>query len=272
MSIIDVEMIGKDEINVIKTILMDSPCKRFCLDVEKTGKQVISSQLSELVSINTKHSGFDITVTLLNAVLSSNVSHDVNLSDDDNAKTFSSCSGSPENIEASLAKYKLQLCGDEITLLEAVKKLRSTLEGAKLYCPKTFANENVDVINGLLGVGLFTSATRFLLNQVCAYMIAWKTESAPGQKTSITASKIKRLFRSSFRRYQLNPCDKLRYQELSTKISDSAKELEPGEEVECLWNEEIASSFKALVSSQFQHICKTNKCAEFQGKWLKVSV
>ncbi|XP_063680652.1 uncharacterized protein LOC134815955 isoform X2 [Bolinopsis microptera] len=175
--------------------------------------------------------------------------------------------GSPEDSKAAFAKYKIPYRGNQISLLEAVEKLRASLKNGKLYCPKTFAMDNEDVINGLLDVGLFSSSTKYSLNEICSYVISGIPDS--GHKKSVTFGKLKKLFRCSFRRHQIFPCDQLCFKDLATKISNSAIELEPGEEVERLWNQEISLSFKALVTSQFQYISKATENEESRLTWLK---
>ena len=278
-SIIDIQMISKEQIEIIKEILVNSASKRLCLrtsHLNKVCQDIIFTKLPELIMKKTDCSGFDTSIRLVDAVLSEisilDTSQTPFVCPESAAIAPSGCCDSSKNFEVPFAKYRIRLCGKEISLLEAVEKLKSALKDEKSYCPKSFAADNKDLINGLLGVGLFSDSTRFLFNQVCLHIISGKSESGSTHKKIATLGKLKRLFRWAYRRQQINPCNQLCYQELRTKISNSAKELEPGEDVDCLWNEEIALTFKALVTSQFQHICSTTDNAEFQLKWLTVSM
>ena len=275
-----IKKIGKKEIEIIKEILFDLADERLHLKssvIYKMSKLVVTTHLPDLISPNNKYSGFDIALKLLNDVLSAvrtviaaASSTTLKYHDVDSTPCLPPEDGSPEDSKAAFAKYKIPYRGNQISLLEAVEKLRASLKNRKLYCPKTFAMDNKDVINGLLNVGLISSSTKYSLNEVCSYIISGIPNSA--HKKCVTFGKLKKLFRRSYRRHQIFPCDQFCFEDLATKISNSATELEPGEEVERLWNREISLSFKALVISQFQYISKTTESEESRLKWLKVSI
>ena len=155
-------------------------------------------------------------------------------------------------IKSSLENYWINVGEKKMPLLDAVEKMKKSMPDG-LFCPKKVGSENKDIIDGILDGGLLAPSVGYSLNQICTIILSGMPSVG---KRKVTIGKLKRLFKLSARRRQFVPCDAECLQDLSAKISSSAKELEPGENIDQLWNEEIACAFNAVIISQYKLISK----------------
>ena len=155
-------------------------------------------------------------------------------------------------IKSSLENYWINVGEKKVSLLDAVEKMKNSMADG-VFCPQKIGTEYKDIIDGILDGGLLAPSVGYSLNQICTVILSGMPSNG---KRKVTIGKLKRLFKFSARRRQFVPCDPECLQDLSAKISSSAKELEPGENIDQLWNEEIACAFSAVIISQYKFMSK----------------
>lgn len=168
----------------------------------------------------------------------------------------------------SFLELKSTVENNEMTLFEIINKIKASIKDPKKFCAKIFASKNKQLIEVLLYSGLFGSD--LLLNQVCSLIMSGQPVHGHG-RSDITIGKLKKSFRTSFRRIMISPWCNESFSDLSSKIVTVVKDITPGkDDVELLWNKEIEACVENLFTAQHQNICRTTENVGYQRKWFQV--
>ena len=141
------------------------------------------------------------------------------------------------HIKLSLERFQIHVGELKMPLLDAVEELKERFPNGS-FCLGKFSSEYKDIMDGILDGGLLSSSVGYSLDQICKIIMSGIQNF--DKPSSVTIGKLKRMFKYSSRRRHIVSCNPLYLEELSARISSSAKELEPGENFKNLWNEDIS--------------------------------
>ena len=167
------------------------------------------------------------------------------------------------SVSKSLDDCFVSVCGEQTSIPDVCKNIRAKLSDVDVleFNPGQFFDENEALISSIFQLHIYDRPKSYSIDELC--LLCSDNQSI--------CSKLKRLFKYTYRRKLTEP-DQEPCSGLKIEINNSVKSLEPGENVEALWNEDIASKFEQLVSSKFRFIKSFVSNTDFQVVWLKVRI
>lgn len=161
-------------------------------------------------------------------------------------------------------KFTIKIRGKILMPMDdAIIKLRESLSenlDAGDNGIKLFLTVNKDLINGLYQFCI--NNRKFSFGRVCHDIIH-------SNNKKITVSKLRSVLKATYRRTVINPILKEKH-ELVSCVKSAVNALEPGEDVDALWNDDIAVSYQRLIKKKYRNICMMTSNKEYQEYSVKV--